>query len=389
MVALERLDADSLRDLSRRTDKIGVLSVYVDADPKPDPNLSGVATDLKNRFRELQRRMAEDKSERGRDVTAALERVWTQIEWMTSPMFPGRGRVAFFGLGDGWTERHEIAMPVANRLVLDDGPFIHPLLEALDEGRPAGVIILATQEARLLEWRVGTLQTVSVMEQPYVEAPHERAGQIGGGPPGQFNAPVREQRQARERVLTERFVEEIIGVATELAGQRAWERILLSGGPRWTESAVAKFPPPLRDNVFGDTRVLSGLDDAELAATVTEWAHEQHREREKQLVDRIREATGHRRSALGLSEVAGALNVGRVAHLVYDPEVRYVGSVGADGSLYAGDEVGPTGEASKDPRFTERLIERALETRATVSPVEGAAKGELRDAEGVAALLRW
>src|SRR5690606_30054299 len=174
---------------------------------------------------------------------------------------------------------------------------------------------------------VGTLQTVSVMEQPYVEAPHERAGQIGGGPPGQFNAPVREQRQARERVLTERFVEEIIGVATELAGQRGWERILLSGGPRWTESAVTKFPPPLRDNVFGDTRVLSGLDDAELAATVTEWAHEQHREREKQLVDRIREATGHRRSALGLSEVAGALNAGRVAHLVYDPEVRYAGSV--------------------------------------------------------------
>src|SRR5690606_14379054 len=138
-----------------------------------------------------------------------------------------------------------------NRLVLDDGPFIHPLLEALDEGRPAGVIILATQEARLLEWRVGTLQTVSVMEQPYVEAPHERAGQIGGGPPGQFNAPVREQRQARERVLTERFVEEIIGVATELAGQRGWERILLSPGPRWAGPGGPEVRPAVRADVRG------------------------------------------------------------------------------------------------------------------------------------------
>src|SRR5690606_41986278 len=136
-----------------------------------------------------------------------------------------------------------------------------------------------------------------------------------------------------------------------------------------------KFPPPLRDNVFGDTRVLSGLDDAELAATVTEWAHEQHREREKQLVDRIREATGHRRSALGLSEVAGALNAGRVAHLVYDPEVRYVGSVGADGSLYAGDEVGPTGVSSKEPRVPPRLVARAQEAAASLGRAYAAAEG--------------
>ena len=33
MVAIERLDDDGLLDLSQRTDTLGVLSVYVDADP--------------------------------------------------------------------------------------------------------------------------------------------------------------------------------------------------------------------------------------------------------------------------------------------------------------------------------------------------------------------
>ena len=37
-------------------------------------------------------------------------------------------------------------------------------------------------------------------------------------------------------------------------------------------------------------------------------------------------------AALGLSEVAGALNQARVAHLIYDPLVRYQGSVGQDGT---------------------------------------------------------
>jgi stalled ribosome rescue protein Dom34 len=142
--------------------------------------------------------------------------------------------------------------------------------------------------------------------------------------------------------------------------------------------------------VFGDSRVLNGLDDAALAGAVTDLVHEQHTERERQLVERVRDAGLSGAGALGLSEVVAALNAGRVAHLVYDPEVRYMGSVGADGALYSGDEVGPDRHpGTPEPRLTERLVERALKTGALISPVEGAADGELREAAGVAALLRW
>ena len=104
----------------------------------------------------------------------------------------------------------------------------------------------------------------------------------------------------------------------------------------------------------------------------------------------MREVGGSGAAVVGLSEVAQALNAGRVDHLVYDPEVRYVGSVAADGELYAGDEVAPGGQERKpEPRLTERLVERALTTGARVSPIEGAANGALQDAEGIAALLRW
>lgn len=63
---------------------------------------------------------------------------------------------------------------------------MHPLLELLDEGRPAGVVLASAIDARLLEWRLGKLQVLSRLEREELEAPHERAGQIGGGPPGQF-----------------------------------------------------------------------------------------------------------------------------------------------------------------------------------------------------------
>lgn len=391
VVAVEQLDENGLWELSRRTDKLGVLSVYVNADRSQDPGLQVAAIDLKNRFRELQRRVAEDPDwDQGRDVTAALERLWPQIEDLAHSIAPGRSRIAFAALESGWILRLESELPVANRVVLDDGPFIHPLLELLDEGRAAGVLLVSKEEARVFEWRAGSLQLLTRMEQPYVEAPHERAGQIGGGPQGQFHTPRREQRDARERDRIQRFLGQVTRVAAELAGARGWERILVSGGKRWTEPTVAGFPEALRDKVFTDARVLNGLDDVALAAAVTEWIHEQQTERAAQLAGQVRDAAGSAAAGLGLSEVAAALNAGRVAHLVYDPKVRYVGTMGADGALYGGDEVGPDGHPGvPEPRLTERLVEQALKTRARVTPVEGAAEGALRDAAGVAALLRW
>jgi hypothetical protein len=391
VVTIERLDEDGLWDLSQRTDQLGVLSVYINADPTRDPNLEAVAIDLRNRFRELQRRVAEDAgSDQGPALAAALARLWPQIADLASPTASGRSRIVFAALESDWIVRLESAMPVDNRVVLDDGPFIHPLLELLDEGRPAGVVVISPDEARLFEWRAGSLQMLRRMQQQYVEAPHERAGQLGGGPQGQFNTPMREQRKARDGDWMQRFLAQVTGMAAELAADRGWERILVSAGERWTEPSVASFPQALRDKVFADARVLNGIDDDALATSIAEWAHDQHAEQERRLLGQVHDAAGSGVVALGLSEVAAALNAGRVAHLVYDPKVRYLGIMGADGALYAGDEVGPGGRpGTPEPRLTERLVERALKTGARISPIEGAADGRLKDAAGVAALLRW
>ncbi len=55
--------------------------VYVGGDRRQDPNLQAAAIDLRNRFRDLQRRDVEDAgSDQSRDVAAALARLWPQRE---------------------------------------------------------------------------------------------------------------------------------------------------------------------------------------------------------------------------------------------------------------------------------------------------------------------
>ena len=388
----ELFERDTLVDLTRRTAPHGVLSVYVHADSGTDPGLQGAAIDLKNRLSELERNVAaEGPRERVEAVRDGIRRLGPEIERLTDQQEPGRGRALFAPLGDGEAIRFSSQMPLPSRVVLDGRPFIHPLLELLDEGRPAGVLLVSQDEARLLEWRLGELRELDRLEPDVTEAPHERSGPVGSSAGDRSHSPEGEQRQARERERTRRFLDRIAGTAAALVAEHGWERVLVSGGDRLTEPAASALRLPAHVTVIRDPRVLTQLDHATLSATVTERLHAQHDEHESRLVGQAREAAlGSGAGALGLSEVAGALNEGRVAHLIYDPEIRYQGGVDEDGRLLAAGESGPGGQApAPDTRFTERLVERALETGARVTPVEGASRAALAEAEGIAALLRW
>jgi hypothetical protein len=383
----DSLDLETLLELARRTDPVGVLSVYVDARPGA---LRTASIDIKNRIAELERRIASDGSqERSRAVREGLARLDAEIDRFTDPEEPGRGRIVFAAMHDGWLTRVSAQLPLPNRVVLDRGPFIHPLLELLDEGAPAGVVVASRTEAQVLEWRFGELTPLREMQADAAEPRHERSGPVGSRPASRYGTPTGEQRNARERDRASRFIERVADTASRLARDRGWERIVVSGGEQ-TDALVAALSPVLRTMALPDPRVLVRLDLATLEDIITERVRAAHAEFEQQLIATVRaQAHGAGAAALGLSEVVGALNQARVAHLVYDPYIRYRGSVGYDGSLYAEDETALTYGSTADERLTERIVERAFETGARVTPVEGAGADGLADALGIGAVLRW
>jgi Bacterial archaeo-eukaryotic release factor family 10 len=383
------LDLQTVLELSRRGDPIGVLSVYLDA--RPGDGQLAASIDVKNRLAELERRLAsESRAEYARAVQDGIARLAGELERLIDPEQAGRGRVLFAAIGDRWVTRVSTQLPVQSRVVLDRTPFIHPLLELLDEGRRAGVVLASRTEARLLEWRLGELIPLEVLSSELVEAPHERSGPVGSRPASRHGTPTGEQRNARERDEAGRFIERAAAAASRLSRERDWERLLVSAGEQLTDSLAGSLPPALQEVVVRDPRVLVRLDVPVLEQIVTERLTAAHDEFERQLVRKVSDdARGAGAAALGLSEVVGALNQARVAHLIYDPFIRYQGSVGHDGSLYADGETAPTSGATADARLTERLVERALETGAQVTPVEGAANDALAEASGIAAVLRW
>jgi hypothetical protein len=117
-----------------------VLSIYLDGDSTGTGR--GPAIDINNRLVELESNVANDRSPRLADaLSATLRRIGATVERFFDPRADGRGHALFAWLGGAELVSVSSRLRLPNRAVVDSTPFIHPLLELIDEGRPAGVVL--------------------------------------------------------------------------------------------------------------------------------------------------------------------------------------------------------------------------------------------------------
>jgi hypothetical protein len=110
------------------------LSIYVDAH---SPRAGAI--EVENRLADLERRLASNGSVELADAVARLTRRMTPaLERLVDPGASGRGRALFAPLGRSEVTTFSTQLRLPNRVVLDSSSFIHPLLELLERGRPAG-----------------------------------------------------------------------------------------------------------------------------------------------------------------------------------------------------------------------------------------------------------
>jgi hypothetical protein len=363
-----------LLDLLRMEDPLGVLSVFVampadGADRRPE-------IEIKNKLAHLEDRAGSNGSLlRAEALRSTLALVAPALERLLDPGATGRGGAVFAALGGPEVISITTPMPLASRVVLDSRPFVRPLLELLDEGEPAGVVLTSAREIEVFDWRLGALRRLTRV----TREPEEEQGPA---------TTPHDQRARRERERQLRWIEDFAADVSRLASEHGWERLLISGDERLTGPLVEALPPDLRANALLDARRLHEHDQPALAAAVAERLGQDRAGRNSRLSRRVRAAAlGAQRGALGLSEVVAALNEGRAEHVIYDSALRYSGSVAPDGSLLAAGEA--PGLGKHEPRLLERILERAFHTGARVTPVDGSAADNLADAGGIAALLRW
>jgi peptide subunit release factor 1 (eRF1) len=137
-----------------------------------------------------------------------------------------------------------------------------------------------------------------------------------------------QKRYARRREKQlERYADEVVEVLADLDRKHGFKRIVMVGSTECLQEIEKRMPQPLRERSHRH----DALDPHQGDGAVIEAGWEQwfavERAEEQQLWEEIRnEALGHGLAALGATEVLGALNASRVAHLLVDREASIKGT---------------------------------------------------------------
>ncbi|MBJ7332182.1 MAG: host attachment protein [Solirubrobacteraceae bacterium] len=381
-------NADLIADLATTAHETPVLSAHLRTDPRDPANTRHQPAwhiALRNGLRELQSSLGESGN---RDDRLALRELAERLD-EELPALPAEERarsLSVFISGDGQLDlRMPSQLPIRDDVVRwDRHPFISPLVDIVDRGRPTGIVLVDGDEVRLLHWEGGVITEPEnshyVMEtgdwsrrETYAHANPGRGGQTVGHVDGFVNRLEDHRRR-------------FLGGAAEDVARRlddlGWERLLVAAAPKTGDPFVEALPIPTRARIAAEVEAqLTPLDAASVAdhlEPVLDSAWEV--EALSVMRDAVDRAGAGGAGALGTAEVADALVAGQVAHLVYDPSIILDAEALSPPAFAAFDE--PPSDL-----VVERAVERAVETDALVSALRDS--DELDAAGGIVATLRY
>lgn len=381
------LSMDLIRDLAVRRPGAPVLSAYVRTDPRDPANTAtppGWLVELRNALREVSREADEDES---RDRRLALRELRERVEGDVVALQPaerGRGLAWFLTVDGALDQRFTLQLPPRNTIVRwDDHPFVSPLVDVADRGRPTGLVLVSAEAIRLLHWQGGrvsepaqSLYEIQLGEWRDYDA---YVGHPGREPSGmhvaEFDQRVDEWRARFLRATAD-------AVAYQLTGL-GWNRILLAGERRVMDAFLRQLPEAMSGQVVATVEANLLWENHAVVADRLEGALDEARFEEARAVveQAIQSAFAGHAAAIGWPEVMDSLVHHRVGSLI----------LGAGPSPDPGLLDPHTQEALGWPS-PQMLVERAVE-HAVISGAEitvlPADTPELVRAGGAAAVLRY
>jgi peptide subunit release factor 1 (eRF1) len=343
--------AGSLRRLADLRPEVPVLTLYLDLDPSDFGTQRARASAYTSLLDEAHKRVeAYETDHEGRvSLRADVERA-AEFFGQYSPK-RGRGTAIFAASAADLFEAFTLPRPPSTRIVIDDSPYVTPLVTAADT-RDWLIVLVDTRHARLLHGNTDHVEEFERIEDT-VAGQHERSG------------PTDHQRWVEHEV--DQHLKKVAHELDERLRDGPCERVLVGGPPEIAPRFEDTMSNPARDKLAGrfEVEVPYARPD-EVRQAAIPCFEEDERRHEREQLDRLSERLGRgTRAVAGIDDIRLPLEMAAVEVLLYDE--RWT---------------------PPDPALLESAIEQAVEQSAEVLPLRHHPDA-LAQHGHIAALLRF
>jgi len=328
-----------------------VLSVYLQThSAESETVFNQQITEIRRRF--------EAESEQ-HEMDDCIKRVWDFIYGFEAraPMLV----IFCTATGSLWARQIDVVLP--NTVRWSEEPYWKPLIEAIDEFEPYGVLLVDDLRSRFFAAGVGRM--------------HEHRSVVRN--PGE---------------TLDAYLSRVIQATEEMMRTECPERLVVGGDRRLWSSFLNLSPPYLKESIIAMRQISTSASMQEVLRDSSAFEQLAERRFEVRLVDQLlRLAAGHKKVTLGIRPTLDALNDNRIWRLVYSEDFAARGGHCLLCDSNYSSELEMCRECNTAIRPVDELmsviIARALNQDASIEQVRGEAAVRLNQAGGIGAFLRF
>lgn len=365
------LSEGDLRELLEFSAPEAVLSVYLNTDPT-----QGNADAYKLRLRNMLKEVDEQQ-----DVAAVEQYLNHEFDWS------GRSVAIFSCARQGFFRAYPLAVPLTDRVWINNKPAVKPLADLLDSYGGYGVVLVDKQGARVFNFHLGELR-----EQEGVLGELVRHTKRGGAStfPGGRSGTAGRARNPEETI--DRNMKDAVEFSTGFFEENHIRRILIGG----TDDNVSHFrgllPKAWQSLVVGVFPISMTAAHPEVLEKALQVGREAELQREKRLIDTVITAAAKGGGGVtSLDKTLGAIHDGRVQTLLVCDGYHQKGfRCQGCGYLTTNKQIACPycgGKLEQIPDAVELAVQAVLSGGGEVEIVHDGP--ELRDVGSIAAVLRY
>jgi peptide chain release factor subunit 1 len=282
------------------------LSVYLPTASRGDEqlNLAFVASRVKAIRKALEGEVEKD-----------FEATFRQVEELLfhNPIPGERGRVVYASAPSEFFVAYRLGVEPERKVVLDNSPFILPLMEMMDDYEDYGILLMDSDEARLYIVSSNIIEQVDSSSIDLMNR-HKK----GGMSQKRFNR--------LRRGAIDAFISQIIEDLEKLDGLDKMRGLVVAGPGKEKKQLVAALPGKMAERVIGILDVSIEIPPHSLLARGEEIAIAHEREEDSRAIEELRRAIfKDEMAAVGINEVRDALVQGRVEKLLVSKDLSIPG----------------------------------------------------------------
>ncbi len=372
------LSREELKEIAKmRGEGAFFVSVYLNVNPATNVK-DNYVIHVKNMLKQIAENMGKD----------ALKRINSDIEKIESYIISNK-RIFKKGLvilssqeKDFWKEFH-VAVPLKNEIIVDNTPYIKPLLDVLDNYQRYAILLVDKESARLFIVHLGEIEEYTEISSADVPGKHKKGGW--------FSLSEKSYERHTDYHVELHLKDVLKQLESFLSGEYVG-RMLIGGSEEAVTKVKAMLPQSIAAKITGTFQAEMFANSKEILEKVEPVLKSfEEKEEVETIDDLLTKAMKNENAVIGIENVLNALQEGRIMKLIILKNYKNSGLSCINCGNLAIQELTSCpyckGEMQKVNYIADLVAQKAVEQGAMVEVVSGNKK--LEESGSIGAFLRF